>query len=380
MNIAVDAISAGAGLGSSAGGMIVYFDGLLAALARRDDVDRLISFVQPWAPDVGMPTDPKLDLKPCRGLPRNRFGRVVYEQTIFPLAVDRGPAQVLFSTCNTRPLLLRKPNVVVLQSIQHVFFPSAFGTVRRAYLNAFVPRSLRTADAVIAVSAWEKQEALHLFDLDPDRVFVVHHGVSNAIRAHAAATPSPSATRGGRPTIVMVSALYDFKNHRRLIEAFAALRREHDVPHELVIAGGPADVTLEELQVVAARAGVSDRVRLLGPVPHELVPRLLANAHVVAYPSLFETFGFPILEALSYGAVLVTSAATSMPEVAGDAAILVDPTDTADLAAGLARAIFDRELRERLHATGPGRAAEFTWERCADGTLAALRFALEYPR
>lgn len=358
--------------------MVVYFDGLLAALARREDVDRLLSFVQPWAPEVGMPIDPKIELKPCRGLPRNRVGRVVYEQTAFPISVERSGTEVLFSTCNTRPLLLRKPNVVVLQSIQHVFFPAAFGRGRRAYLNAVVPRSLRSADAVIAVSNWEKEEALTLFNLDPDRVFVVHHGVSNAIRAHAAAAAAHA--HEGRPTILMVSALYEFKNHRRLIESFAALRRQHDVPHELVIAGGPADVTIEDLAEVARREGVADHVRLLGPVPHERVPALIAGADVVAYPSLFETFGFPVLEALSYGSVLVTSAATSMPEVAGDAAILVDPTDTECLAAGLARAILDEPLRGRLRARGPIRAAEFTWDRCADGTLAALRFAVEHPR
>jgi glycosyltransferase involved in cell wall biosynthesis len=147
-----------------------------------------------------------------------------------------------------------------------------------------------------------------------------------------------------------------------------------------VIAGGPADVSVDDLAAVARREGVADHVRLLGPVPHDRVPALIADADVVAYPSLFETFGFPVLEALSHGAVLVTSTATSMPEVAGDAAILVDPTNTAELATGLARAILDEPLRERLRARGPRRAAEFTWERCAEGTLAALQFAVEHPR
>ena len=377
MQIAVDAISAGAGLGPSIGGMVVYFDGLLSAMARRDDVDRLVVFVQPWTGELGMPSHPKVELIRCRGLPRQRYGRVLYEQTAFPLAVTRSHAGVLFSTCNTRPLLFRKPNVVVLQSIQHLFFPSAFSAVRRSYLNAVVPRSLRTADAVIAVSEWERNEAIRIFGLDPKRVFTVYHAVSNAVRRHVSSTPAASVA--GRPTIVMVSTLYEFKNHKRLIQAFAQVVRRHGIEHELVLAGGSADVTVDELAAVAERSGVGDRVRLLGAVPHERVPELIAGADVVAYPSLFETFGLPILEALSYGAVLVTSNTTSMPEVAGGAALLVEPTDVEGIANGLATAILDHGLRSRLKAAGPHRASEFTWDRCAEGTLAALKFAVEQP-
>lgn len=373
MRVAVDAISAGAGLGPSIGGMVVYFEGLLGALCAQPEIEQVQSFVQPWNSELGMPSHPKIELVRCSGLPRNRVGRVAYEQTVFARLVERSDADVLFSTCNTRPLLVRKPNVVALQSLQHIFFPRAFGTVRRAYLNAVVPRSLRTATCVIAVSEWERAEALRLFDLDPSRVFTVHHGVSNTVLRRR----GDHSEREGPPTIVMVSTLYAFKNHERLIRAFARVVREHRVPHELVIAGGSADITVEQLSAVAASEAVADRVHLLGPVPHDEVPDLLAAADVVAYPSLFETFGLPVIEALSYGAVVITSNVTSMPEVAGDAAILVDPYDVDDLAAGLASAILDEPLRDRLRRAGPDRAAVFTWERCAEGTLAALQFAVE---
>jgi glycosyltransferase involved in cell wall biosynthesis len=378
MRIAFDAVSAGEGLGRSVGGMRVYYDGLLGALCERPEVERVVSFVQPWSNGLGMPHHPKLELVSCTALPRRRAGRILYEQTMFPLRVARRSVDVLLSTCNTRPLLVRRPSVVVLQSIQHLFFPLDFGRVRRAYLNAAIPASLRSADAVIAVSEWERSEAVRRFGLDPDRVFTVHHGVSNSVRDELRRT-APAEESAARPYIVMVSTLYGFKNHRRLIEAFAAVVRDHGVEHELRLAGGDADVTRADLQRHAEELGVSERVRLLGPVPHEDVPALLAGADAVAYPSLFETFGLPIVEALSLGLPLVTSSVTSMPEVAGKAAVLVDPYSVDSIADGLASALLDDPLRRRLREAGPARARSFTWGRCADGTLSALRFAIEHP-
>ena len=375
LKLGVEAISAGGGLGPSAGGMVVYFRGLLGALAERSEVGAIVAFVQPRRGALGIPDHPKIAVAPCRRLPQSRVGRVLYEQTAFPAQVARSGVDVLLSTTNTRPLLRRAPSVVVLQSLQYVFFPEAFGSVRRAYLRSVVPRSLRSADAVIAVSEWERKEAIRLFDLDPEKISTVHHGVSESVRDSLADDPSTAAD-GETPYIAMVSALYAFKNHQRLIRAFARLVRTHDVPHELRIAGPDADVTAAALAVVASEEGVSKRVHLLGPVAHDEVPQLLAGADAIAYPSLFETFGLPVLEALAFGRPLVTSSVTAMPEVAGDAAVLVDPYDVDSIADGLASALLDGPLRERLRAAGPERARTFTWERCADGTLRALQHAV----
>jgi glycosyltransferase involved in cell wall biosynthesis len=371
MKIAIEAISAGEGLGSSAGGMIVYYRGLIGALCGRDDVDRVVTLTQPWSDGLEVPRHPKLVVVPCRGLPRVRAGRVVYEQIAMPVAVARQDAEVLLSSCNTKPLLRRAPTVVVLQSVQHLHFPESFGRARRAYLDHVVPLSLRHADSVIAVSEWERQEAIRAYGVDPDRIFTVHHGVSDIVRAaHVEVAPAV------RPYVFMASTLYGFKNHRRLVLAFARVVREERVPHDLVLAGGDADVRREDLARLAVEEGVGDRVRLLGPVPHDCIPGLLSRADVVAYPSLCETFGHPILEALTLGCCVVTSSVTSMPEVAGDAAILVDPYEVDALADGLRTALLDEGRRAQLRLAGPARAASFTWERCAERTFSVLQFAV----
>jgi len=153
------------------------------------------------------------------------------------------------------------------------------------------------------------------------------------------------------------------------------LRRRKTIPHHLVLIGGDADLSRRDLARVADENGVGEQVELLGSVPHQAIPRLIAHADVVVYPSLCETFGLPILEALALGRPLVTSGVGAMAEIAGNAARLVDPMDVASIADGLEDAIFNDSLRSRLRIAGPQRAALFTWERCAEGTVRALRYA-----
>jgi glycosyltransferase involved in cell wall biosynthesis len=131
----------------------------------------------------------------------------------------------------------------------------------------------------------------------------------------------------------------------------------------------------ESIERRAAELGIAERVRFTGYVADEDLPALLSGALAFVLPSLYEGFGMPVLEAMACGAPVLASNTSSLPEVAGDAALLVDPEDTAALATGLARLAADAELRAQLRARGLARAAEFTWDRCAEETLAVLRGA-----
>jgi glycosyltransferase involved in cell wall biosynthesis len=373
-------ISAGDGFGPAAGGMLVYYRDLLVALCCNREVECIEAYVTPWVDSLMLPDDRKINAVVCRALPKNRFGRVIYEQSVLPALVSRTKPDVLLSTCNTRPLAWRGASVVVLQSIQHTVFPEAYGPLRRKYLERMVPLSLRTADAVIAVSEWERVEALRLFDIDPARIFAVPHGTSQLARNDASLSLQTQLPVGGEPYVLMVSTLYAFKNHRRLLEAFAKMVTRRTISHRLVIAGGDADVTASELAAYAQELGIGSRVCFLGPVPNDEVASLIAGAAAVAYPSLFETFGHPVLEALALGRCLVTSECTATREVAGDAARLVDPYDGESVAQGLEDVLLDPDLRRRLEAAGPVQAARFTWERCARDTLNVLRLAIDRAR
>ena len=370
-------ISAGTGLGTSAGGMIVYFTGLLRSLCELDSITELVLLVTPWNGNTGVPDHPKVRVATCRGLPRRRSGRVVYEHVVLPAYLARLKVDILLSTCNVKPLLRRGPSVVVLQSLQYFHFPNQFGRLRSAYLRGAVSRSMHEADAVITVSEWEKAEAVRLFNVDPGRLTTVYHGLSDAVRDGIAGQPPPRPEMvGDQPYVVMVSSLYGFKNHHRLIEAFAEVVHRHEIPHRLVLAGGDADVTGASLGALAGKLGIGDRVLIPGGVPHDQIPALLAHADAVAYTSLYETFGLPVLEALGSRRPLVTSGRGAIPEIAGDAARLVDAESVPSIAAGLTDVLLDDALRSRLVEAGPRRAAAFTWEKCAEGTAVVLEQAL----
>lgn len=377
VRIGVEMISAGTGFGPSAGGMISYYDGLLSALCARPDVQSVVVFVTPTNGTLAVPDDPKVDVVCCRGLPRARPGRVVYEQLVLALLARRSDVDVLLCTTNIMPLLRRAPTVVVLQSVQYFVWPRQTGLLRRAYLHFFTPRALRRADVVIAVTESERADALRLFAVDPDRVVTVYHGVSNwtKLALECDTPPVPHRLSDGAPYVLMVSRLYDFKNHRRLIEAFAQLTARPTFEHHLVIAGGDADVTRGELWAHAVSQGVGDRVHMLGPVPQDDIPGLFAGADAVAYVSLYETFGHPVLEAFAFGKPLVTSQTSATAEVAADAARLVDPESVDSIAEGLHDVLTDSALREKLAAAGLRRVATFTWERCAEGTIGAIQLA-----
>ncbi|MDQ4138464.1 MAG: glycosyltransferase [Actinomycetota bacterium] len=379
MRVAIDMISAGRGFGPSAGAMVVYYSGILKGLLSVPAVEKAVALVSPWNAGLAIPNHPKVETFTCRGLPENRVGRVLYEQGALAPIVARVDVDALLSTCNTTPLLKRRPSVVVLQSLQYLHFPSQFGRVRAAYLRAMVARSLTAADAVITVSHWARSEAIRLFGLDPSRVFTVYHGVSDAVRGVATIDERPErpALPGDAPYVLMVSSFYGFKNHRRLVRAFADVVASTGVPHRLVLVGGDADVAGRELAVLADSLGVGDRMVLTGALSHEQVPAFVAHADAVVYPSLYETFGLPVLEALAMGRPVVTSDHGPMAEIAGGAARLVDAEDVESISKGLADVMLDERLRVELAEAGPRRAAEFTWETAARETVSVIETAIE---
>jgi len=190
------------------------------------------------------------------------------------------------------------------------------------------------------------------------------------------AAVEPYQTPDRSPYVLCISRLYALKNHRRLIEAFAKLVKEQKLPHRLVIVGGDADVTQAQLAQVAAQEGIADQVMFLGRVPQVDVPGLYAGAEAIAYVSLYETFGHPVLEAFATGTPLVTSTTGGTAEVAGGAAKLVDPRNVDDIADGLSSVLTDPSLRDQLATAGRRRVQDFSWEQCARGTVDAMALAL----
>jgi glycosyltransferase involved in cell wall biosynthesis len=230
----------------------------------------------------------------------------------------------------------------------------------RTRFTALARDAALRADAIIAVSRHTACQVEQLLHVDPSRIRVVHHGVNPV--------PLVQAEKPARPFLLHVGALQTRKNLLRLVEAFETLPEDLD----LVLAGSDG-YGAPAIHDRIATSPVRNRIRCLGYVdPHQL-HTLYRTAAVLVFPSLDEGFGLPILEAMSAGLPVVTSHAGATAEVAGDAALLVDPADASAIAAGVRRTLDDSALRDRLIRDGLARSAEFTWDRAARDTLAVYR-------
>jgi glycosyltransferase involved in cell wall biosynthesis len=241
-------------------------------------------------------------------------------------------------------------------------------------------RALRSCAGVIVPSAAVRDDLLEAFPVGPHLVHVVHHGTD----ADAFQPASPPQVEDVRrrygidgPYVLFLGGLEPRKNVQTLVRAFALVRDERA---RLVLAGGQVNWAPDYAAAVETAIGElpPERRSLVvrtGYVPDEDRRALLSGAEVLAYPSLLEGFGFPVLEGFAANVPVLTSNVSSLPEVAGDAAMLVDPADPAAIAAALDQLLADEDLRNVLRAAGMARVAAFTWERCARETAAVLRTA-----
>jgi glycosyltransferase involved in cell wall biosynthesis len=219
------------------------------------------------------------------------------------------------------------------------------------------------ASAIIAVSAFTKTQVVQLLGVDPGRVHVVHHG--------ARALPYPRGVEREK-VILNVGAIQMRKNIARLVEAFETL----DDSWRLVLAGS-FGYGAEEIRRRIAASPAGRRIAVLGYVPTAELAAWYARAAVFAFPSLDEGFGMPLLEAMAVGTPIVTSNVSALPEVAGDAALLVNPHDPEALAAALHRLVNDRDLRHDLAQKGRARVATFTWDKAVRETWDVYRNLLD---
>ena len=235
------------------------------------------------------------------------------------------------------------PTVVTLHDTQHRDLPEFFGPARRSFRRIAYDRAARGAAAVVVTSEFVRGRAVELLGLNPARVHVVPHAIDHSVFSLGDEEPEPFVLYPARP--------WPHKNHTRLLEAFAELR-ETRPQLRLVLTGGG----LERLEPLPE--GVDN----LGSVPAGHLASLYRRAACLVYPSLYEGFGLPVLEAMACGCPVAASTAAAIPEVAGDAAVLFDPTDVEAMAAAMLEA---DSRRDELRARGLARAALYTWDETA---------------
>ena len=379
MRIAFDytsAITEPAGIGR-------YTRGLARALAHLGLEPGSLTFFtsEPLPPD-----QPAYGLAPGRVLVRSIGHRNLtrlWHRLHVPL-----PAELLMGICDlihgpdfVLPPTLFARRVVTIHDLAYVHYPEAAQPGISTYLSTEVPRALRAADHIIAVSEATARDLADQFSLAPGRISVIYPGVDSAFTAPVDDTTVEELRRSyhlAQPFILAVGTIEPRKNYERLITAFAEATHLPDGPPLLVFAGRRGWLYDDVLQA-ASRADVDGRVRFLGYVPDHQLPALYHAAAALAMPSLYEGFGLPIIEAMASGTPVICGTAGALPEVADDAAILVDPLDVEGLRDALLLVFRDAARRRELIERGRVRSQRFTWEAAAEAHLQVYRRTIAAP-
>jgi glycosyltransferase involved in cell wall biosynthesis len=308
----------------------------------------------------------------------NPWRRIAWEQSA--LATASRKLDLLHGMAFATPLAVACPTVVTVHDLSFLRFPEAFRRANRTYLSLFTRLSARRAARVIVGAESTRRDVIELCGVPAERVITVPYGVTEAFSPAPQAEVAEFRQRKGLPErfILFLGTLEPRKNIGRLIQAYAALREREGAngTPKLVIAGGKGWF-YESLFSQVAGLGLSDHVMFTGYVPGEELVWWYRAAFMFVFPSLFEGFGLPVLEALACGAPTVTSNVSSLPEVAGDAALLVDPVNTEALVNAMSRLLNEPDLRCRLSEAGVDQAKRFPWSRTAAETVAVYRDALD---
>jgi glycosyltransferase involved in cell wall biosynthesis len=296
-----------------------------------------------------------------------------WDQVAVPRAVRRHRIEVLYNPKYSIPLRAPCPSAWVCHGLDWYVMPWASRFVDRLSHRFLVPRYAARAGAIIAVSEVTRRHVLQYLPASPDRVPVVYSGVDDVFRRPI----DPERRQAIRAKyslperfLLYAGAIYPPKNYTRLIRAYAQVGPERGIP--LVIAGGE-NRFLSEAEIREPEAlGIGEWVRRPGWVEQDELAAFYALADALLLPSLFESCGLPVLEAMAAGCPVVTADRYGTKELAEGAAVLVDPESVDAIAAGVRRILDDSALREEMIAAGRARSRTFTWERCARNTLAVL--------
>jgi glycosyltransferase involved in cell wall biosynthesis len=306
---------------------------------------------------------------------RSRAQWVYGEQALLPRLAARERVDLVHSLASTAPGRGRFRRVVTIHDLIYRVHPEAHAGLRTLGMRVLVPLAARRSHRVIVDSRSTRDDVVRHLGVGAERVDVVALGLGAQRRVEPEPEPQlrEAMGLGERPIVLSVSAKRPHKNLARLIEALALMAPERRPA--TVIPGYP---TWHEAQLRerARELGVADAVRFEDWVAPERLEGLYAAAAAFAFPSLYEGFGLPVLEAMARGVPVACSDRSSLPEVAGDAALLFDPESPAAIAGAIERLLADAELAERLRAAGRERASRFTWEATARGVLASYERAL----
>lgn len=332
-------------------------------------------------------TDPEQALRANQALTYARH-RVPFKKLALHLYHFARSQVFRWQTRHIQDAVLHTPNYILMpfpgmavttvHDLSYLHYPQHHPRERVVFMERQMPRTLAQAAMIITDAEFVRQELIELLGVPPARVQTVPLGVENCFHPRAPDELAPVLTRyhlQNIPYLLVVATLEPRKNLSRLIDAYSRLPESLRQRHPLIIAGacGWLNQKLEQRLESLER---SDQIRRLGYIPQDDLPPLYAGAWAFAFPSIYEGFGLPVLEAMRSGVPVLTSNCSSLPEVAGDAAILIDPNDMDSMTTGLEQLLTDNNWRATAIKQGLQQSRQFSWEHCVEETIAVYRRAL----
>ncbi len=298
----------------------------------------------------------------------------------------RQPPEALFIPVHILPIFHPQDSVVTIHGLEYEFFPEYYPILHRLYLRFSTKYAIKYARKIIAISENTKQDLIKLYDCETAKIEVVYHGISfpdviparfdeaSARRAKAGIQNSGSRIKCGmteieRPYLLYLGRLEQKKNIDGILEAYKILKEKYQILHELVLAGTPG---YGYKNIKAKIQNTKYKIHNCGYVSEKEKWQLLSGADIFLFPSHYEGFGLPVLEAQTAGAPVVTAFSSCLPEVAGEGALFVDPKNPTQIAEAAKSIIDDKALRDKLIKSGYENLKRFSWEKCAQETLKIL--------
>lgn len=304
--------------------------------------------------------------------------RILWEQFLLPREVSKESIALLHSPVNVQPFLLPCKGVVTVTDLSFMVFPESFRPSQRLYQRFFTRMSVQRASHLIAISSSTARDLSKFFAVPATKISVIFPGVDIAyhpIRDASALSDFRRRRNLPEKLILFVGTLEPRKNLLTLLKAYAKFKHQTKAEHKLVLAGSPGWL-YQPIFAVVEELGLRDDVLFPGFIPEDELPLWYNVADVFVYPSLYEGFGLPPLEAMACGTPVIVSNTSSLPEVVGDAALLVDPYSPDAWAAALSKVCDNGHLRDDLATRGPERARTFSWARMARETVQVYQAVL----
>jgi glycosyltransferase involved in cell wall biosynthesis len=356
-------------------GIQTFIYGLLRGVQQIKSSHEIYVFVDPDQSSPLVQMFPEFSVIPLLPKTKGFSGKFIWDHFTVGRACKNLKIDVVLAPAHIRPLYVPCPVVVVVHDMMYHLFPQDWNRSERYYFQTMVSKLTPHADRIVAVSNNTKLDVLRILKIPEEKVEVIYHGIPEGFEL-------VNSSRGqwirekydlAKPYILGPGSSHPRKNIIRLIDAFESI--SDVIPHDLILVGPSLTWKNEKLETRLTESRIKHRIHRIGMVAREELSQLYGEADVFVFPSLYEGFGFPVLEAMTCGCPVITSNVSSLPEVAGNATLLVNPVSVQDISKAILQVLKSDELRADMRRRSLYQASNFSWTNTAQEVLALLEKA-----